>query len=446
MPWIFFLFSWSIPLIIVEYSLGRKTREGVVGTFAGFFDNKNFAWMGAFIALVASSVLFYYSVIAGWCVYYALLAVTGTFNDITPEGAELLFLSFAGTPVTVLFQSIPLLICGVILYRGGVSGIERMNKIMIPALFVLLVIAAIRACTLPGAFEGIRYLLVPRWEYLANHKTWIEALGQSAWSTGAGFGLFLTYAVYVRKKQDIVFNSIMTGIGNNIVSVIAALVIIPTVFSFLSVDEAETALEAGSVGLTFFWLPGLFAKMPLGWLFGTLFFVSLVFAALSSLISLIELPARVIMDFNVSRKRAVVIVVSGAFVLGIPSALNPDFLDNQDWVWGQGLILSGIMFAFLIFRYGAARFRKDLLDEHSDMRVGAWFDFAVMFLIPLEFAAMMAWWFYKAIEKEPQWWNPFAVSGLGTCLFQWGIAIALFLALNKVLKRGVLPITGNNDN
>lgn len=432
--WFLFLFLWSIPLIIAEYSLGRKTREGVVGTFGGF-DSKNLSWMGAFIALVASSVLFYYAVIAGWCVYYAAIAIAGGFDGITPDGAKTLFLSFAGTPTSIAFQAVPLLICGTILYRGGVKGIEKMNIIIIPTLFALLIIAAVRACTLPNAFEGVRYLFAVRWEYLASHKTWVEALGQSAWSTGAGFGLFLTYAVYVRKKQDIVLNSIMTGIGNNVASIIAALAVIPTIFSFLSAQEAEAALKAGSAGLTFFWLPGLFAQMPLGRLFGALFFLTLVFAALSSLISLIELPTRVIMDFNIPRKRAVLIVVGSAFVLGIPSALSLDFMDNQDWVWGQGLILSGIMFAMLIRRYGAEKFRKDLLYRQSDMRVGRWFDFAIKYLIPLEFIAMMAWWFYNAVRDEPQWWNPLLVKSLGTCLFQWGVAIALLLALNGVLKR-----------
>ena len=445
-PWILFLFIWSIPLIIAEYSLGRKTREGVVGTFANF-GKRNKAWMGAFIALVASAVLFYYAVIVGWCIYYFALSLKGTFtsNGLTPGEAKQLFLSFAGTPVTIFYQAIPLLICGGIIYRGGVRGIERMNEIMIPALFVLLVIAAIRAVTLPGAGEGIRYLFVPRWEYLTSYKTWIEALAQSAWSTGAGFGLYLTYAVYVGKKQDIVRNSLFTAVGNNVASIIAALAVIPTVFAILPTAEANEALGAGSVGLTFFWLPELFAKMPLGWLFSTLFFITLVFAGLSSLISLVELPTRVIMDFGVPRKKAVTVVVAVSFALGIPSALSLDFLDNQDYVWGKGLILSGLMFAVLIIRYGAPAFRKHLLDKNEDMEVGSWFDYAI-YLVPLQVLLMMGWWFYRAVKDLPEWWNPVAVQSIGTSVMQWGMAIGLFLALNRFLKEKVVPTAQNSES
>lgn len=445
-PWILFLFIWSIPLIIAEYSLGRKTREGVVGTFATF-GKSNKAWMGAFIALVASAVLFYYAVIVGWCVYYFLLSLKGTFtsNGLTPGEAKQLFLSFAGTPVTIFYQAIPLLICGGIIYNGGVKGIERLNEVLIPALFVLLVIAAIRACTLPGAGEGIRYLFVPRWEYLTSYKTWIEALAQSAWSTGAGFGLFLTYAVYVGKKQDIVANSLFTAVGNNIASIIAALAVIPTVFAILPTKEANEALSAGSVGLTFFWLPELFAKMPLGWLFSTLFFITLVFAGLSSLISLVELPTRVIMDFGVPRKKAVTVVVAVSFALGIPSALSLNFLDNQDYVWGKGLILSGLMFAVLIIRYGAPAFRKHLLDKEEDMEVGSWFDYAIVYLVPLQVLLMMGWWFYRAVKDLPDWWNPVAAQSIGTSVMQWGLAIGLFAALNRFLKEKVVPTAQNSD-
>ncbi|MEE8484357.1 MAG: sodium-dependent transporter [Nitrospinota bacterium] len=442
-PWLIFLFLWSIPLIIAEYSLGRKTREGVVGTFANF-DVKNHAWMGAFIALVASAVMFYYAVIVGWCFYYLFLGVGGHFLAMEPGQSKEVFLEFATSNVTPLYQFIPLLICGAIVYRGGVKGIEKMNMVLIPMLFVLLILAAIRALTLDGAFEGVKYLFIPRWEYLAKHTTWIEALAQSAWSTGAGFGLFLTYAVYVKKKENVVAHSVATAVGNNIASIIAALAVIPTVFAFLPVDKATEALQAGSVGLTFFWLPELFAKMPFGSLFGSLFFLSLIFAGLSSLISLVELPTRMFMDFGLTRHRAVVIVIGVSFILGLPSALSLDFLDNQDAVWGQGLIISGMMVCFLVIRYGTTKFHDELLTSKTDMKVHKWFDFVIRYVIPLEFVLLMGWWLYNAVQK-PEWWNPFAVSGLGTSLFQWGAAIIVFVALNKTFKRKVAPIQADNE-
>jgi len=437
LPWLIFLFAWSIPLIIAEYALGRKTRGGVVSTFATF-GRKNRAWMGAFIAFVASSVLFYYSVIAGWCFYYFFESLGGAFVVMNPGEAETFFNAFTGAPEkTFLFMLLPLLICGGILFGGGVKGIERMNSIMIPLLFVLMIIAAVYACSLPGAMEGVKYLFIPRWEYLAKSETWIKALGQSAWSTGAGFGLFLTYAVYVKEEEDIVANSIFTAVGNNIASVIAALVVIPTVFAFMPEAKATAALQAGSVGLTFFTLPELFGQMPMGSVFAALFFLTLIFAALSSMISLVELPVRVVMDFGVRRRQAVIIVVAVAITLGLPSALSLDFLDNQDFVWGQGLIISGFLFAFLLIKYGAERFRHEFLNSRGGIHVGSWFEKVITWLIPLEFASLMLWWFVETINSEPNWWKLTVPKSLGTCLLQWGVAFAVFYMLNGFLKKKI---------
>ncbi len=433
--WLIFLFVWSIPLIIAEYTLGRKMRLGLVGTFAKFGE-KNRAWMGAFIALVATAVLFYYSVIAGWCFYYFFQSLGGGVAGLESGDAKQFFLDFAANPVNGLsYMIIPLLICGGIIFAKGVHGIEQMNKFMIPSLFVLLIITAGYACAMPGAMRGIGYLLIPKWEQFLNYETWIMALGQSAWSTGAGFGLFLTYAVYVKEEENIVANSILTGIGNNIASIIAALAIIPTIYAFMPPEDAATVLKSGSVGLTFFTLPELFAQMPMGSVIGPLFFLTLIFAALSSMISLMELPTRVLMDFHLPRKKAVVIVVATAIALGFPSAYSLDFLDNQDFVWGQGLIISGFLFAFLIISYGVTRFREQLLDVAKRFRVGGWFDLAIKYVIPVEFALLMLWWFVGAIGEEADWYDIFAVKSLGTCLFQWGLAAFVFYLLNDFMKR-----------
>lgn len=436
-PWILFLFLWSIPLMIAEYSIGRKTREGVIGSFARF-GKKNRAWMGGFVALVATAVLFYYSVIAGWCFYYFFTTLGGGLSEMAHGGSTDFFMTFTGSGLEYIYMALPLLIVGTVVYIGGVRGIERMNSFMVPALFLLLIFAAIIACRLPGAMEGVKYLFVPKWEYLTNYKTWIAALTQSAWSTGAGFGLYLTYAVYVSDDEDIVTNTILTGVGNNIASIFAALAVIPTIFAVLPIGEASEVLAKSSVGLTFLTLPELFLKMPLGSFFAPLFFLTLIFAALSSLISLVELPVRVVMDFGLTRQRAVVIVIASAMLFGSASAMSLDFLDNQDFVWGQGLIISGIFLATLIISYGTTRFREEVIHQEEEMnthvRVGGWFDFVVSYVIPAEFTALMLWWAFEAIGSEPSWWNPFVVKSLGTCLFQWGIAMFILYRINDVLK------------
>jgi hypothetical protein len=161
---------------------------------------------------------------------------------------------------------------------------------------------------------------------------------------GAGWGLILTYAIYLRRQDDTTLNAFMLGIGNNAVSLVAGIMVLCTVFSLMP-DAREQIVGAGNEGLTFIWVPQLFARMPAGGFFMIIFFVALFFAAISSLISMIELATRVLQDGGLPRSRAIAIVGAAGFLLGIPSALSQDVFLNQDWVWGVGLMVSGLFFA-----------------------------------------------------------------------------------------------------
>jgi neurotransmitter:Na+ symporter, NSS family len=189
-----------------------------------------------------------------------------------------------------------------------------------PSLFVLVVVLAIRAVTLPGAERGLNFLFTPTWEGLSNPTVWLQALTQNAWDTGAGWGLILTYAIYMRRREDTALNAFMLGFGNNSVSLLAGIMVLCTVFSLMP-DAASQIVGAGNEGLTFIWVPQLFARMPAGSFFMVLFFVALFFAAISSLISMIELATRVLSDMGIPRGRAIAVVGGLGFLLGIPSAL-----------------------------------------------------------------------------------------------------------------------------
>ena len=289
--------------------------------------------------------------------------------------------------------------------------------------------------------QGLNYLFEPRWGELLNYKVWLEGLSQSAWSTGAGWGLILTYAVYMRKNDDIVANSFLAGLGNNSASLLAAIAIIPTVFAILPAERAMSVVTdtgPASTGLTFIWIPKLFEEISGGRFFLALFFLALSIAALSSLISMVELGTRITMDFGLTRRKGLLIVSSACFVFGLPSALDPTFFQNQDWVWGIGLLLSGLLFAVTIINYGVERFRLELVDSaDNDIRLGKIFNFSIKVLIPIEFLAMIAWWFSQAITHyDPDlWWHPFRTFSVGTCIFQWGALIILLLALNRPIRR-----------
>ncbi|RKZ06906.1 sodium-dependent transporter, partial [bacterium] len=169
--------------------------------------------------------------------------------------------------------------------------------------------------------KGLNFLFQPDWKALLNYRVWLEGLSQSAWSTGAGWGLILTYAVYSRKHEDIVANSFLAGLGNNSASLLAALAIIPTVFAILPAEKAMAVVKdtgPASTGLTFIWIPRLFEKIAGGHVFLFLFFLALSIAAISSLISMIELGTRIMIDFGLSRKQGIVIVSTGSFLFGMP--------------------------------------------------------------------------------------------------------------------------------
>ncbi|NNF58941.1 MAG: sodium-dependent transporter, partial [Rhodothermaceae bacterium] len=291
--WLVFLVVWSVPLIIAEYALGQRGRMGVVGTFARLAGPK-FAWLGAFVAFVAAAIMCYYSVVAGWCAYFmASSALQGL--PVTSEASLAAWDAFQASPWPIVLHG-GMMALGVVAVRGGVSTIEKANKILVPTLLAIVLVAVVRAVTLPGAGEGVAYLFTPDWGTLRVPSVWLEALTQNAWDTGAGWGLILTYAAYMRKEDGVVRNAILTGVGNNTVSLLAGTMIFGIAFAVLGaqmtqpeiLEVMQTSGERGT-GLTFIWMPALFAEMPLGAPLAVLFFLALTFAALSSLISMIEL-------------------------------------------------------------------------------------------------------------------------------------------------------------
>lgn len=446
-PWILFLFLWSIPLLIIEISMGKKTRSGVIGSF-GKIIGKNYAWMGTFVTFVTTAIMFYYSVVTGWCLKYFLAT---SFQGLIKKDSLEFWHSFTSSWEPVLFHFAALGIGGFIIYKGVVKGIERANKIIIPSLFILLIIACVRSLTLPSAFQGLNFLFSPNLARLADYEVWLNALSQSAWSTGAGWGLILTYAVYSHKKENPVLTSTTLGFGNNLASLLAAVAVIPTVFSYFSTQDFShqkvlEVMKADNQGLTFIWIPNLFSKIPAGSFFLALFFLALSFAAFSSLISMMELDTRILMDAGFSRKKAITLICVCAFVLGFPSAISMGFFTNQDWVWSLGLMVSGFFFTVAVLKYGPKNFRQNIISNPDNkIRLKKWFDILVTFLLPVQFLAMLGWWFWKSYSGDPHNWFNIASSGsVGTVLFQWVIALGLFILLNKIITKKML--SNKNDS
>ncbi|MCH7913194.1 MAG: sodium-dependent transporter, partial [Deltaproteobacteria bacterium] len=322
-PWLVFLFLWSIPIIIIEIAMGKGTRKGTVGAF-GKLIGSGFTWMGAFVGFVSTAIMFYYSVVTGWCLRYLTGALSGELEGLVFESSEAFWNDFINGYQPVLFHFLSLAIGTMILYRGVVRGIERANRLFVPSLVVLLVILFLRAVTLPGAMKGIEIFFTVRWEMLLDYHVWLDALSQNAWSTGAGWGLILTYSVYMKNREDAVLNSGITAFANHSISLVSGVMIFSTVYALVPARAAQVISEPGplNTGLAFIWIPQLFSQLPGSYFFSILFFLALFFASMSSLISMIELAVRVLNDAGVARNRAIFSVGAVGFIMGIPSAMN----------------------------------------------------------------------------------------------------------------------------
>ena len=234
----------------------------------------------------------------------------------------------------------------------------------------------------------------------------------------------LAYAVYARDQEDPVATPIATGLGNNSIELLVALLIFPALFAIMgmgAVDYVSGASWKG--GIAFQTVPILFTRMAGGSVLTILFFIGLASAALTSLVAMVELSARFFEDLGVTRKKALLITVGLCVVIGSPSALSDKIFDNQDFVWGVGLILSGMFLAFLVLKYGADRFSANLLNKNSKLiRVGKWFGPAMM-LVLAEGLILLVWWLYNGADRA------LAIS----CLVQWGLVIGLLIGFRKKL-------------
>ncbi len=468
--WIVFLFLWSIPLIMVEFGMGRKTRTGPVVAFSRLMGPR-WAWMGAFVAFVATAIMFYYSVVAGWTIRYVVASVVGEVPGTNPA---VLWNQYTTSWWPVLTHGLAMGL-GVWVVARGVRAIERVARVLMPMLLVLVVVLAVRAMTLSDASDGLAFLFTDiDWSELKSASVWLQALTQNAWDTGAGWGLVLCYAAYLRSTEDTALNAFVLPVANNAISLLAGIMVVCTVFSVVpqlvasfgdhpevlggypdlaqAVRAGETLtpdliqrtiFDAGNEGLTFIWMPQLFARMPFGQFFMVLFFLSLTVAAFTSLVAMIELATRVLRDAGMERSRAVRLVGTVGFVLGVPSALSLQVLHNQDWVWGVALMLSGLFFAIAIAVYGIRRFRDEQLNhEDSDIHVGRWWDTVIGVIVPLEALVLLVWWLYQSWGWDPDGWlDPLGVENVGTVLLQWGLVLGVLIVANRWLlpRRGRSP-------
>lgn len=299
----------GLPLLLNEIALGRMSGKNPVGAFKVIGGNKSWKWIGMLCILVCFCVLSYYAMIAGWTIGYIF---TELFNT------EISFATFQQSPQYVIPLTFLFMMLTVAVVLGGISGgIEKAAKYLMPILFVIVIFIAIKSMMLPGASKGIDYYLKPDFSKI-NGKVFLAALGQAFFSMSVGWGLMVTYGSYLPKTTNVVKASGWIAGMDTVVAIFGGLMIFPALFALLPGESPNKG-----AALVFDVLPRVFDAMPAGNIIGALFFVLLLVAALTSSISMLEVPVSYLIDEKKwSRKKAAWIVGGAAMLLSIPSIFS----------------------------------------------------------------------------------------------------------------------------
>ena len=337
-PYLLFVALFGYVGLSGEFAFGRLTGTGPIGSYEHAMKSrgkKGGAFLGAIPLFGSLGIAIGYAIIVGWVVRSA----------------------FGSTHLSsVPWHTIVVLMTVAILIYGVSGGIEKINKVMMPAFFILFLIIAVRVAFLPGALDGYRYLFVPQWEFLLNPKTWVMAMGQAFFSlsvTGSGM---IIYGSYLSKKEDIVHSSTMTALLDTCAAMLAGFAVIPSVFAF-GLDPAS------GPKLLFITLPRVFQQMPMGRLFAFLFFLSVLFAGITSLANMLEAVSEAAQT-RLKLKRKTAVVLSGIATLAVGLLIEQEALMGRwmdiitIYVVPIGAILGAVMIYWVL---GVKEIKKELM-------------------------------------------------------------------------------------
>ncbi|MDQ0208385.1 sodium-dependent transporter [Alkalicoccobacillus murimartini] len=368
---IFFTLLIGMPLLISEFIIGRGSKREAVSAYAKLQATGVWKWIGRFGLVGCFLLLTFYAVIGGWILTYSILSLTGSI--LRPGGNyEELFGYIVGSPLISIAGLVVFIAINVAVLSFGIkNGIERVNKYLMPLLFVFLFIIIIRSLTLDGAMEGVRFFLDPDFNKITTAGT-LEALGQSFFSLAVGFSCMVTYSSYLGNNQSLPKSAGSIVILNLLVSLMAGLAVFPAVFAFNLEPDSGPAL-------LFVVLPSVFEQIPLGGMFLSLFLLLFFFATLTSSFSLLEIMISAFTQ-NKRYKRNRVAMISGLLVTvaGIPAALSNNLLsdvslfgrsvfDLTDFVVSNLMLPIGCLFIALFVGY---KMNKSILFEQYQLASG----------------------------------------------------------------------------
>lgn len=365
-PYLIFIALFGLVGLSAEFALGRMAKTGTLGAYAYCWKNKFGKYIGWLPLLGSLGIAIGYSVILGW-VFRSIQGVLT--NELFTNSIPAFF-----TNMTQSFSNVPchflvLFVTCLLLFTSATNAIEKVNKVLMPAFFILFIILAIRVSLFNGAIEGYKFLFVPKWEYLLNKETWIMAMGQAFFSlsiTGSGM---IVYGAYLKDDVDIPKASMQTAIFDTIAAMLAALAIMPAVFSF-GIDPVS------GPSLMFLTLPEVFKQMPLGNFFALFFFISVSFAGITSLINMLEAVCESWQNrFHISRKKAVLVCGIITFIISV-CIENGDIVGKwMDVVTIYIIPFAALLGAITIYYILGWKALKQELDKGRKKPVGPTFKF-----------------------------------------------------------------------
>lgn len=337
----------GIPLMVSEFMVGRTSRANTAGAYHKLAPGTQWKWVGRLGVLTGFIIMGFYMVVCGWTLVYIFQSVSGYLSGVTDLSAN--FIALQSNPVKqIIWMILFTLLTAFFILSGVKKGIEQSAKIMMPMLFLLLVILALRAITLDGAEAGLNFLFRPDLSHVKS-TLFLDAMGQAFFSLSLGMGCMITYGSYFNDKTPLVKTAVQVSILDTLVAILAGVVIFPAAFALTAnpgtiVDE----LVAGGPGLLFITLPELFNQMPGSMIWSTLFFCLLALAALTSTISLMEVVTVYIHEeYHISRKKSTLLVTAGVIVLGIFASFFSSFFNFLDVASAKFMLPIGGLFISL---------------------------------------------------------------------------------------------------
>lgn len=386
-----FILVIGLTIMLAEFTLGRRTNLAAVGAYKKI--NNRFTFAGVLGVLSAFFIMGFYPVVGGWASAYIFKSFTGLLNGAVPIGDA--FGAFISNPLQPLMWMLLFLVLNVVIVAKGISGgIEKAGKVLMPTLFILLVLIAIRSTTLQGSGAGLEFLFKPDWSVVKG-ETYLAALGQAFFSLSLGMGCMITYGSYISKEENLMTSALTVTLLDTSIAILAGLAIFPALFAF--------GMEpASGPGLVFVVVPQIFAEMGgIGVIFSTIFFIALMVAALTSSVSLLEVVVAYLIDErNMERKKAVTLTGCIMVFTGILSSLSMGLMSGVK-VFGVGffdlfdiltdkifMAIGGLLLAIFVGWFMKKEDLKDELTNGGTIKFGlfeVWYNL-LKYVIPVAIA------------------------------------------------------------